>query len=378
MEDRRRDCKKIVMKKNVRIIPLSNSPLAGESAVLFCAPVEGIHSPDHTPHRRFASTLPQGGSLGTELVRTFIVTEGNAGTRTDKFLAEQMPEYSRSEIQKFEITKNGAAAKLSEKTKLNDEFIVTLPAVSQTVLKPEKMPLDILFEDDDIIIINKSRGVAMHPGAGRTSGTLVQGVLSHCNLSALGGNQRPGVVHRLDMNTSGVVVLAKSDAAFRELTKMFSAHDLIRQYVAFVWGVPNWEGADIEGNIARSVKNRQKMTMVKVGGKPAKTHADVMNVWPQSGISELKCTLFTGRTHQIRVHLSAHGFPVMCDPVYGNGSSRIGSVKDPELLEFLRSAEGQMLHAAVLELKHPITGEQLRFKSKLPEDMLQLRNILNG
>ena len=309
--------------------------------------------------------------------KVIVVTEDHIGIRSDKFLVDQMPEYSRSEIQKFEILKNNAPAKLSEKTKLGDEFSVTVPEAAETVLKPEKMPLDILFEDEDIIVINKPRGVAMYPGAGRDRGTLVQGVLSHCKLSALGGDARPGVVHRLDMNTSGIVVLAKSDAAFRELTKVFAAHDLTRQYIAFVWGLPNWEGADIEGNIARSTKNRQKMTMVKVGVKPAKTHVDVMNAWSRPGISELKCTLFTGRTHQIRVHLSAHGFPVLCDPVYGNGNARLGSVKNPELLEFLRTHAGQMLHASVLELKHPITGEQLKFKSKLPDDMAELKEILS-
>lgn len=173
------------------------------------------------------------------------------------------------------------------------------------------------------------------------------------------------------------MVFAKSDAAYRNLVKMFSVHDLTRQYIAFVWGVPNWTGADITGNIARSSRNRQKMTMVKTGGKPAHTVVDVLNVWTRSGVSEFRCTLLTGRTHQIRVHLSAHGFPVLCDPVYGHGSSRLGSVKNPDLLEFLREHSGQMLHAQVLEFAHPVTGEKMRFKTGLPDDMLELKYVLN-
>jgi 23S rRNA pseudouridine1911/1915/1917 synthase len=238
--------------------------------------------------------------------------------------------------------------------------------------------LDILYEDPDIIVENKPRGLAMYPGAGREADSLVGRVLAHAALSCLGGEMRPGVVHRLDKDTSGAVVLAKSDAAQRALVKTFSAHDLVRKYIAFVWGVPNWEEADIDGNIGRSTKNRQKMTMLKVGGRPAKTHAAVMNAWPRENVSELRCTLFTGRTHQIRVHLSSHGFPVLCDPVYGRGAAKLGVVKNPELLEFLRGRSGQMLHAEILEFAHPVTGAQLRFKARLPEDMRRLKEILGS
>ena len=314
--------------------------------------------------------------------RQFTVTDGTEITRVDKFLSGQMPEFSRSEIQRFRISRDdGTVPKFSDKIRVGDTFIVEIPAPKTDVATDNvstDFDLDILFEDDDIIVINKPRGVVMYPSAGNKTGTLVQNILAHTHLSALGGVTRPGVVHRLDKDTSGVMVFAKSDAAFRELVKTFSEHNLTRKYIAFVWGVPNWEVADITGNIARSSRNRQKMTMVKTGGKPSHTEVAVINAWPRAKISEMRCTLFTGRTHQIRLHLSAHGFPVLCDPVYGRGATRLGSVRDADLLEFLRTHTGQMLHAAVLEFAHPTTGAQMRFKTRLPDDMMELKYILEN
>ena len=314
-------------------------------------------------------------------IRTFTVSEGIEITRLDKFLSSQMPEFSRSEIQRFTVTRaDGVSPKVSERIRPGDTFTVAIPDPVTDVATDNvssDFDLDILFEDDDIIVINKPRGVVMYPSAGNKTGTLVQNILSHTHLSALGGDTRPGVVHRLDKDTSGVMVFAKSDAAFRELVKTFSAHDLTRKYVTFVWGIPTWEAADITGNIARSSRNRQKMTMVKSGGKPSHTEVTVMNVWPRTKVTQMRCTLFTGRTHQIRVHLSAHGFPVLCDPLYGRGATRLGSVRDPELLEFLKTHDGQMLHAEVLEFTHPTTGQAMRFKAPLPDDMLELRAILD-
>ncbi|MCL2538350.1 MAG: RluA family pseudouridine synthase [Alphaproteobacteria bacterium] len=320
-------------------------------------------------------------------IRNFIVTEDDTGMRLDKFLAVQMPDFSRTEIQKFEIKKptvdsRQLTVKLSEKIKPGDEFSVAIPVKQdKSLLSTDyclpNTDLEILFEDNDIIVVNKPRGIAMYPGAGNETDTLVHAVLTHTTLADIGGDTRPGVVHRLDKGTSGVVILAKTDAAYRELVKTFAAHDLVRKYVAFVWGVPNWESADISGNIGRSTHNRQKMTMVKVGGKEAHTSVVVLNAWSRNGVSEFRCTLGTGRTHQIRVHLSAHGFPVLCDPTYGRGSTRFGSVKNPELLEFIKTHNMQMLHAELLELSHPITGEKMKFKSKLPDDMLELKEILD-
>ena len=312
--------------------------------------------------------------------REFIVAPESAGVRLDKFLVTQLPGFSRSEIQRFAVSRDGKSIKFSEKVKTGDKIIVEIPPV-QTDVATENISndlnLEILYQDNDIIVVNKPRGVVMYPSAGNKTGTLVQNILSYTHLSALGGPTRPGVVHRLDKDTSGVVVLAKSDAAYRELVKTFSTHNLTRKYIAFVWGIPNWTGADITGNIARSSRNRQKMTMVKTGGKPAHTVIEVLDAWPRDGVSEFRCTLMTGRTHQIRVHLSSHGFPVLCDGVYGRASVRLGSVKNPALLEFIKTHNGQMLHAQILEFAHPITGEKMRFKTNLPDDMLELRETLN-
>lgn len=313
--------------------------------------------------------------------RTFIVPMDAEIVRIDKFLSAQMPEFSRSEIQRFVVRRtDGNTPKFSEKIRPGDEFVVEVP-VPQTDVATENIStdfeLEILFEDDDIIVINKPRGVVMYPSAGNKTGTLVQNILAHTHLSALGGDTRPGVVHRLDKDTSGVMVFAKSDAAFRGLVKIFSEHDLTRKYDTFVWGIPNWEEAEITGNIARSSRNRQKMTMVKTGGRHSHTDVTVIDAWPRVGISQMRCTLFTGRTHQIRVHLSAHGFPVLCDPLYGRGATKLGTVKNPDLLEFLKSHNGQMLHASVLEFSHPVTGEKMRFKSHLPDDMMELKYLLS-
>ena len=313
-------------------------------------------------------------------IRKFSVTDTDANLRLDKFLSNQMPEFSRSEIQRMEITLNNAPTKLGARLRVGDVVSVVIPEKTSDVAADNisrDFDLDILFEDDDIIVINKPRGVVMYPSAGNKTGTLVQNILAHTHLSSLGGVTRPGVVHRLDKDTSGVMVFAKSDVAFRGLVKIFSSHDLTRKYIAFVWGVPNWDGADITGNLARSSRNRQKMSLVKSGGKPAHTIVNVSTVWPRAGVSEFRCTLMTGRTHQIRVHLSAHGFPVLCDPLYGRTSNRLATVRDADLLEFLKNHDGQMLHAEILDFTHPVTGENLHFKAKLPADMYELKSILD-
>ncbi len=314
--------------------------------------------------------------------REFIVSSDDAGLRLDKFLATKMPEFSRSEIQKFIVSRGGASVKFGDKIRENEMYIVIVPDSPKTTAAVDSascdFDLDILYQDDDIIVINKPRGVVMYPSAGNKTGTLVQNLLCYTSLSSLGGDIRPGVVHRLDKDTSGVMVFAKSDRAYRELVKIFSNHDLIRKYDAFVWGVPNWESATITGNIARSSRNRQKMTMVKSGGKPATTEVQCINAWSRAGVSQFRCNLLTGRTHQIRVHLSVHGFPVLCDPIYGRGTTRLGSVKNPELLEFLKTHSGQMLHASYLSFKHPITGKNMVFKAPLPDDMAELKEILEN
>lgn len=310
----------------------------------------------------------------------FIISEDDAGQRLDKFLTIKLDGFSRSEIQRFSVFVDGNTAKFSKILKVGDKVSVEIPDRHTDVAAENissDFDLDILYEDDDLIVINKPRGIVMYPSAGNKLGTLVQNVLSHTRLSDLGGKTRPGVVHRLDKDTSGIVVLAKSDTAYRGLVKTFSEHDLTRKYLAFVWGVPSWESADITGNIARSSRNRQKMTMVKTGGKPARTEVSVVDAWVKAGVSLFRCNLFTGRTHQIRVHLSVHGFPLLCDPIYGRGASRLGSVKNKFLLDFIKTHNGQMLHAEVLDFKHPVTGKSMHFKVRMPEDMQELKFILD-
>ena len=316
------------------------------------------------------------------MLRDFVVDDLNAGLRLDKFLVGVMPDFSRSEIQRFNVMRNGSTVRFSDKVRSGDKISVEIPDEPKTTIAADNISsdfdLDILYEDDDIIVINKPRGVVMYPSAGNKTGTLVQNILSHTPLASAGGTTRPGVVHRLDKDTSGVMVFAKSNTAYNGLVKTFMAHDLTRKYVAFVWGVPNWEGATITGNIARSSRNRQKMSMVKSGGKPATTLVAVMDTWPRVGVSAFRCTLLTGRTHQIRVHLSAHGFPVLCDTVYGRTGARLGSVKNPDLLDFLKSHNGQMLHAEVLDFVHPVTGEKMHFRAPLPPDMSELKYLLDN
>ena len=314
------------------------------------------------------------------MFREFVVDESNVGVRLDKFLVGALPNFSRSEIQRFNVLRNGAPVRFSDKTKIGDKITVEIPDTPKTTVAADNISsdfdLDILYEDNDIIVINKPRGIVMYPSAGNKTGTLVQNILAHTPLASAGGATRPGVVHRLDKDTSGVMVFAKSNAAYNGLVKTFMAHDLTRKYVAFVWGVPNWETATITGNIARSSRNRKKMSMVKSGGKPATTLVAVMDTWARVGISAFRCTLLTGRTHQIRVHLSAHGFPVLCDTVYGRPSARLGAVKNADLLDFLKNHSGQMLHAEVLDFTHPVTGEKMHFRAPLPDDMMELKYLL--
>ncbi|MBP5363892.1 MAG: RluA family pseudouridine synthase [Alphaproteobacteria bacterium] len=316
------------------------------------------------------------------MLREFVVDDLNAGVRLDKFLVGVMPEFSRSEIQKFTVLRAGVPVRFSDRVKSGDKISVEIPDAPKTTVAADNISsdfdLDILYEDDDIIVINKPRGVVMYPSAGNKTGTLVQNILAHTPLASAGGAIRPGVVHRLDKDTSGVMVFAKSNAAYNGLVKTFMAHDLTRKYVAFVWGVPNWETATITGNIARSSRNRQKMSMVKSGGKPATTLVAVMDTWGRAGVSAFRCTLLTGRTHQIRVHLSAHGFPVLCDTVYGRTGARLGSVKNADLLDFLKTHNGQMLHAEVLDFVHPVTGEKMHFRAPLPDDMVELKYLLDN
>ncbi|MDR0448889.1 MAG: RluA family pseudouridine synthase [Rickettsiales bacterium] len=321
--------------------------------------------------------------------------------RLDAAAAYFMPEYSRSKIQAMEVSLNGKPAKWSLAARPGDTLSLVIPAKGDTNREAvchsgNGNELEILFEDAHIIAAVKPRGIPTHPGAGGHDNTFVQMLLAHTALSAQGGAARPGIVHRLDKDTSGILVAAKTDEAFAALSEIFSRHDITRKYTAFVWGVPGWDKAEITGNIQRSKKNRQKMALVKIGGKPATTMAELKQVWPRAGISEISATLLTGRTHQIRVHLSTHGFPLVGDKTYGRALHRIQSINpslpakgdtnreavcrsgECGLYEFLKDwTGGQMLHAGTLEFTHPITKKPVKLHSPLPEDMQLLKNLLD-
>jgi 23S rRNA pseudouridine1911/1915/1917 synthase len=246
-------------------------------------------------------------------------------------------------------------------------FALTVPAPVEGPAQPQDIPLDVIFEDDHLIVVNKPAGLVVHPAAGHADGTLVNALLHHCKgqLSGIGGVTRPGIVHRIDKDTSGLMVAAKTDKAHQGLSALFAAHDIERRYLAICNGRPNPHSATIEGNIGRSNTDRKKMAVVGDDkGKPAITHYTTKE--PLKGATLVECTLETGRTHQVRVHMSHIGYSLIGDPLYGpRRKSLLSGRKD---IRFCRQA----LHAAILGFVHPITGEKLLFNCNFPPDMQEL------
>ncbi len=289
------------------------------------------------------------------------------GERLDVFLTRMQPEFSRSHIQKLiaagNAVVNQAVRKGNYKLKEGEQVELSVPEPENTELLPEDIPLDILYEDKDIIVINKARGMVVHPAAGVFSGTLVNALMYHCeDLSGINGEIRPGIVHRLDKDTSGVMVAAKNDQAHLSLAKQIQEKTAFRVYQAVVWGNIKEESGIIRGDIGRDVSDRKKMAIVRENGKPAVTHFRVLERF--GGYTLTECRLETGRTHQIRVHMSYIGHPVVGDPKYG--TDRHGRVRG----NF--SIKGQALHSMSLELTHPVTGERMCFVAPMPQDMKDL------
>lgn len=262
-------------------------------------------------------------------------------------------------------------------------YQVFLPALIEATPRPEPLPLVVLHEDAELIIVDKSAGMAAHPAPGNETGTLVNALLYHCgaSLSGIGGVVRPGIVHRLDKDTSGVMVAAKTDRAHAGLSKLFAAHDLERTYIALTRGAPAPSRARVETRIGRSTSDRKKMAVLTVGGRSAITDYVVQaryGVPAKAGAAPLAarvaCTLQTGRTHQIRVHMASKGSPILGDPVYGSGSPA-AAVRAAIVATGLNR---QALHAAVLGFVHPVTGERLRFETQPPVDMARLEAALAG
>ena len=312
---------------------------------------------------------------------TPIVDENNVGIRIDKFIATSIVQLSRSMVQK--LIENGSVFADEEiiadkdfKTRLRDSYQINIPEPTSAIPEPENIKLDILYEDNDLIVVNKPYGMTVHPAQGAYSGTLVNALLYHCkdSLSGIGGVARPGIVHRIDRNTSGILVVAKNDITHRGLAEQFFKHSIERTYYAIVYGVPQNKKGTIEGNIARSSFDRKKMALVKTGGKTAITHYEVVENF-KNAVSLIKCNLETGRTHQIRVHLSSIGCHLVGDDVYEKPKK--SSVNLPlELKKSVNSFGRQALHAYSLGFIHPKTGEYLSFKVDFPEDMETLLKLL--
>ena len=280
------------------------------------------------------------------------------GARLDKYLTEQIPDQSRSYIQKLLddnfITVNGKSAKSNYKLRAGDTITVEIPEAEELDIEPENIPLDIVYEDDDIIVINKPKGMVVHPAPGHTSGTLVNALMYHCkdSLSSINGVLRPGIVHRIDMDTTGLLVACKSDQAHRVLSDKFKVHDIHRVYTAIVYNQFATDEGTINKPIARHKTDRKKMT-IDPNGRHAVTHYRVIERLKQN-FSLVECELETGRTHQIRVHMASINHPLLGDEVYG-----------PKQKPF--ATQGQVLHAGVLGFEHPITGEYMEWHADLPD-----------
>jgi len=311
------------------------------------------------------------------------------GARLDKALSDIFPTLSRARVQALlavgAVTRDGQPVATASSKALPGLYAVALPAVVSAIPQPEAIPLAVLFEDAHLIVVDKPAGMAVHPAPGSETGTLVNALLHHCaaSLSGIGGVARPGIVHRLDKHTSGVMVAAKTDAAHAGLSALFAAHDIERTYIALVRGAPQPERGRIVSNLGRSAGDRKKMAVLRSGGREAVTDYVVEQVFgavPQKGsrsatppmAARVACTLHTGRTHQIRVHMASKGAPLLGDPVYGTGS--------PASLVRAAIAEAgltrQALHATILGFVHPVTGEALRFETSPPEDMQSLEQQL--
>lgn len=310
---------------------------------------------------------------------TITVAEENQGERLDAFLAANQTELTRSAVQRLieqgMVRVDGKEVKSSHKLSSGEEVTITIPPPEPSAAAAEDMNLNILFEDADVIVVNKPAGLTVHPGAGISSGTLVNGLLGHCSdLSGIGGEIRPGIVHRIDKDTTGILVVAKNDAAHQGLSTQFSQHTVKRVYYALVFGSPKTDKGRIEGEIGRHPVDRKKMSGSAKHGRHAVTHWKVLARY--SGVSLLKLMLETGRTHQIRVHLSEAKHPLLGDSVYG-GDARLGNIKDVKLRSLIKELGRQALHAKTLGFIHPSSGEYVEFDSALPEDMQRIIDYLD-
>ncbi len=308
--------------------------------------------------------------------------------RLDRAIATAFPAISRARFQKLiesgHVTVNGTVVTdCGHKLKGGEVLLVTIPPALPAEPAPENIRLEIVFEDRDLIVIDKPAGLVVHPGAGNETGTLVNALIAHCrdSLSGIGGVKRPGIVHRLDKDTSGLLVVAKNDAAHQSLSEQFAAHGrdgrMEREYLAFVWGVHEKPAGTITTGIARSSSNRQKMAVSQsAAARQAITHYAVVEKYGSPPVASLvRCVLETGRTHQIRVHMTHTGHPLLGDDTYGSGFKASLVKLETNTRNAVKALKGQALHAAILGFDHPRSGKHMRFESPLPKPLARLQHL---
>ena len=323
--------------------------------------------------------------IPTEATDHHHVIADTDGDRLDRMLATALPDHSRTRIKGLiedgQLTSaGGTITDPSYRVKSGEEFSLNVPAAEPAIPQPEAIDLEVIHEDDDLIVIDKPTGLVVHPAPGNSGGTLVNALLSHCgeSLSGIGGVKRPGIVHRLDKETSGLIVVAKNDRTHVNLSEQFAARTIDRAYQALVWGIPRPPTGNIEGNIGRNRHSRKKMAILPSGGKHAKTGYKVIKRFGDFA-SLVECRLATGRTHQIRVHMAHIGHPVIGDTTYGGGisSARRADLNEETLL-FIKALHGQALHAFELGFRHPSSTESVKYLSQLPIEMRELIGLLES
>ncbi len=297
-----------------------------------------------------------------------VVTEDDEGIRIDKYLTDNLEDITRNRIQKLiddeQISVNGKLVKANYKVKENDIICVTIPEAVEIDIQAEDIPLDIVYEDDDLLVVNKPKGMVVHPAPGHYTGTLVNAIMHHCkdNLSGINGELRPGIVHRIDMDTTGLLVVCKNDYAHNFLAEQLKEHSITRKYHAIVYNSVKEDDGTVNAPLGRNPSDRKKMAIIK-DGREAITHYHVIERF--KNYSYIECQLETGRTHQIRVHMTSINHPLLGDSLYGPKSSSF-------------NLQGQTLHAKVLGFIHPRTKEYMEFEVPLPEYFEKLVNILKN